>query len=150
MNRILPYFCVAVAFLFSGWYIFAQASNSGNPNPQSGNLPINPNQVAILHWYAANQTTEFTAGAGSEGLAFDGANMWVANFNDNTVTELKASDGSLIRTVPAGTAPFALAFDGANIWVSELQRQQRNQVARQRRSAAGNIQRRIVPGRHCL
>ena len=39
----------------------------------------------------------FTVGSGPYGLAFDGANMWVANSSDNTVTELRASDGCASR-----------------------------------------------------
>jgi DNA-binding beta-propeller fold protein YncE len=30
----------------------------------------------------------FPVGSGPDGIAFDGTNMWVANSNDNTVTEL--------------------------------------------------------------
>ncbi len=41
--------------------------------------PANPNQVAILRWYAANQTAEFTVGMAPQQVAFDGANIGVAN-----------------------------------------------------------------------
>jgi hypothetical protein len=50
-------------------------------------------------------------------LAFDGASMWVANFADDTVTKLRASDGQSLGTFAVGDGPIALAFDGANVWV---------------------------------
>jgi len=40
----------------------------------------------------------FPVGKGPAFLAFDGANIWCTDFNDNTVTKLRASDG-----VPQGT-----------------------------------------------
>ena len=50
-------------------------------------------------------------------MAFDGANIWVANPLLNTVTKLRASDGAALGTFPAGPFPYGVAFDGANIWV---------------------------------
>jgi DNA-binding beta-propeller fold protein YncE len=51
-------------------------------------------------------------------LAFDGANIWVANFTDGTVNKLLASTGALLGTFSVGAGPDGLAFDGANIWVA--------------------------------
>jgi DNA-binding beta-propeller fold protein YncE len=42
----------------------------------------------------------------------------VANFWDDTVTKLRASDGSELGTFNVGGGPVGLAFDGANIWVT--------------------------------
>src|SRR5215831_15317696 len=87
----------------------------------------NPNQLAVRHWYQANQSAQqsglptapsFPTGKGPIALAFDGANMWTVNFSDNTVTKLRAKDGSLLGTFAVGTNPWAAAFDGANIWVT--------------------------------
>src|SRR3954470_21225580 len=61
----------------------------------------------------------FPAGSGPWGLAFDGANIWAADFDGDTVTKLRASDGALLGTFPAGTAPTYSAYDGANIWVTD-------------------------------
>jgi hypothetical protein len=48
--------------------------------------------------------------------------MWVANENGNSVTELKASDGSLVQTLSSGSygfnSPQGVAFDGSHIWVA--------------------------------
>src|SRR5712692_4093497 len=66
-------------------------------------------------------------GTGPNAIAFDGANMWVANFNSDNVTELRASDGALLGTFSVGSQPNAVAFDGANIWVAN---QNTNNVVR--------------------
>jgi hypothetical protein len=63
----------------------------------------------------------YPVGANPEDIVFDGANIWVSNYDDNTVTKLRASDGSPLGTFSAGGAlagPGGLAFDGANIWVA--------------------------------
>jgi DNA-binding beta-propeller fold protein YncE len=63
-------------------------------------------------------------------LAFDGANIWVADNASNTVTKLRASDGACAGvanppgsdvsacSVAVGSQPYGVAFDGANIWVT--------------------------------
>ncbi len=86
----------------------------------SGSAPtINPMQIALLRWYDANQTgVAFGVGSAPYGAAFDGANIWITNYGDNTVTKLRANDGAILGTFGAGTTPFGVAFDGANIWVS--------------------------------
>ena len=50
-------------------------------------------------------------------LAFDGANMWVANQGSNTVTRLRASDAVVLAMLPVGPTPIAAAFDGTNVWL---------------------------------
>jgi hypothetical protein len=57
-------------------------------------------------------------GSGPLGIAFDGANMWIANRGDGTVSKLRASDGKTLGTFQAPVAPYGVAFDGTNIWVS--------------------------------
>jgi DNA-binding beta-propeller fold protein YncE len=51
-------------------------------------------------------------------LTFDGVNIWVANYGSNTVTKIKASDGSLFGPFLTGNGPYDIAFDGANIWIA--------------------------------
>jgi DNA-binding beta-propeller fold protein YncE len=59
-------------------------------------------------------------------VAFDGANIWVTNYalgSGNTVTKLRASDGTVLGTFtvgPVNSAPRGVAFDGANIWVTNV------------------------------
>jgi len=64
----------------------------------------------------------FTVGTGPTGIAFDGENIWVANYGSNNVTELRASDGATLGTfsLPTSASPIGVAFDGANIWVTNI------------------------------
>jgi prepilin-type N-terminal cleavage/methylation domain-containing protein len=57
-------------------------------------------------------------GVNPEGVAVDGTHVWVANIYDNTVTELNASDGSLVRTITVGTGPYGITADGTHVWVA--------------------------------
>jgi hypothetical protein len=56
------------------------------------------------------------------GVAFDGANIWVAvtslSTNSGTVVKLRASDMTLVRTYSVGNNPSSIAFDGNYIWVT--------------------------------
>ena len=54
------------------------------------------------------------------GIAFDGANIWVSNWGSNNVSKLRASDGALLGTYAVGGAPQAVAFDGVQIWVANF------------------------------
>src|SRR5882757_2584235 len=46
------------------------------------------------------------------------APMCVTNFDANTVTRLRASDGTMEGTFAVGHAPTGILFDGINIWVA--------------------------------
>jgi len=63
---------------------------------------------------------EFDVGHHSLDLAFDGAHIWLTHPNDNLVTKLKASDGSIVGTYPTN-APNRIAFDGVNVWVTNME-----------------------------
>ena len=65
----------------------------------------------------------FASGSGAVGVAFDGANMWVANSFDNTIRKLRASDGANLGTFATGSFPVELAFDGADMWVANEESQ---------------------------
>jgi DNA-binding beta-propeller fold protein YncE len=81
---------------------------------------VNSNQIAILKWYGANRTTTFAVQNSPSCVAFDGANIWVANSGSNTVSKVRPSDGAILGTYTVGTSPQGLAFDGANIWVANV------------------------------
>jgi DNA-binding beta-propeller fold protein YncE len=61
---------------------------------------------------------EFSVGIAPRALTFDGANIWVANFGSNDVTELVAATGAFVSTWIAGTNPAGIAFDGTNVWAA--------------------------------
>ena len=80
---------------------------------------LNPLQVALLRWYEASEAgNDFAVGNQSSFVAFDGANIWVTNQFDGTVSKLRASDGMTMGTFAVGNGPRGVAFDGANIWVT--------------------------------
>jgi hypothetical protein len=71
-------------------------------------------KAALLQWYRR----DFPVGSQPQAIAFDGANIWVANFFSNTVSKLRASDGTNLGSFQVGNGPCGIAFDGANIWVA--------------------------------
>jgi YVTN family beta-propeller protein len=52
-------------------------------------------------------------------VSSDGTHVWVANYDSNTVSELNASDGSLVQTIPVGSAPRGISSDGDDVWVAD-------------------------------
>jgi hypothetical protein len=69
---------------------------------------------------------------GPNGIAFDGANIWISNqvctcvvgnpgcpsCPVGTVTKLRASDGATLGTYAVGTRPQWVAWDGQHVWVT--------------------------------
>src|SRR6188472_1553643 len=53
-------------------------------------------------------------------LAFDGTNIWATNAQDDYVTKLRASDGTILDTFDVGRGPSGITFDGTNIWVANV------------------------------
>jgi DNA-binding beta-propeller fold protein YncE len=52
-------------------------------------------------------------------ICFDGTHIWVTNSGNNSVTEFKVSDGSLVGNYLTGySSPVGICFDGINIWVT--------------------------------
>jgi len=121
MKRTAIGISLVVAVLTLGSFIAGEGQQpmTGNPPPLS-----NPLKVALLKWYGANTVpTTFAVGNQPYGVAFDGANVWVANFADNTVSKVRVTDGAVLGTFPAGGfEPYGVTFDGANVWVSNLDR----------------------------
>lgn len=83
-------------------------------------FPNNQNRSRLgqMRWDLLVQRV--TVGSLPRGAAFDGANIWVANSNNNNVTKLRASDGATLGTFAVGTSPYSIVFDGTNIWVANL------------------------------
>lgn len=84
----------------------------------TGGTYRNPLQLALLQWYPNNSVTKVTVGNAPVLLAFDGANMWVTNQTDNTVTKVRVNDGYVVGTFATGQEPNGIAYDGANMWVA--------------------------------
>jgi len=73
------------------WDPRAQPVATGAQGPPGASL--NPMQIVLLRWCGANTAgITFTVGATPSRAAFGRANVWVANFNSDTVTKLLAND----------------------------------------------------------
>ena len=95
---------------FAPWQLIAQQGQAG-----VAGTGLKEMKAALLRWYRQ----DFSVGSYPSRIAFDGANIWVTNGADASVSKLRASDGANLGTfLTAGTFPGGLAFDGANIWVA--------------------------------
>ncbi len=101
-------------------------------------------RVATLNWYGAEYSGGSYGFRFPTAVAFDGTHIWVANFN-NSVTEINAADGSLVRTITGGffkfLEPTALAFDGTHIWVADY-----NNTVAEINAADGSLVRTLLGG----
>lgn len=60
-------------------------------------------------------TATFTVGNAPIGLAWTGERtLWVTNSGDDTVSELRQSDGTIVATLKTGPMPFGVAYD--DLW----------------------------------
>lgn len=62
-------------------------------------------------------TTTTYAASYPIGIAFDGTNMWTANYSGNSVSKISPS-GTVTTYTGTGAAPTAIAYDGANMWTA--------------------------------
>ena len=51
-------------------------------------------------------------------MSSDGTHVWVANFGGNSVTEINASTGAVVRTIAVGSRPDGVSSDGTHVWVA--------------------------------
>jgi DNA-binding beta-propeller fold protein YncE len=59
----------------------------------------------------------YSIGNGPAALAFDGTEIWVANYSDNTIVAILPGLGSG-KPLAVGTEPGGMVFDGTSIWVA--------------------------------
>jgi YVTN family beta-propeller protein len=60
----------------------------------------------------------FPAGLNPRGVSSDGTDVWVANAEEDTVSEIEASSGTVIRIIPVGAFPYGVTSDGTHVWVT--------------------------------
>ena len=114
---------IVILLVLGSWAALRLGPPSRRPPPEvpargeSRGEPVTHDAIEAPH-PPEPEIVFFTVGRGPEGVAFDGANIWVANFLSNNVTKLRASDGGFVGTFSVGASPFGAAFDGANIWVA--------------------------------
>ena len=65
-------------------------------------------------------STRTYSGIGTQPLAiaFDGTNMWTANYNANSVNKVSPTGTITTYAMLVGTGPDNVAFDGTNMWTS--------------------------------
>lgn len=75
------------------------------------------------------QMTVYAVGRGPDGIAFDGANIWVANRQSDTVTKLRASDGANLGAVSVGDGPARVLYVKGYILVANYGADSISQIA---------------------
>lgn len=126
-QRILRFVAVggcaiaAAIIVVSSVQVAAQVPN-GHPLIVRGPALIegaNPKQIALLRTYAVREFgANFQVGTAPGGIAFDGENMWIANYTDRTLSVLNAATGKVVGTYSVTGNPEGIAFDGHHMWVS--------------------------------
>jgi hypothetical protein len=112
MKRVVIGICLALLIVAGVSSLSGRAQSAAVPGQEAtGNSPPANPPGFRLHWYKVGQNPL--------GMAFDGANIWTANFSDGTVSKLRASDGKNLGTFYVSGAPIGVTFDGGNIWVSD-------------------------------
>ena len=110
------------ALKYAGGYIFASNNDDGTITtlalPQKirelgGELPqgIPPDHMNPM------PIGNYKVGSNPIAMEWDGSNLWVANYYDNTVMKLRPSDGTVLATVEVGDGPRGMTFDGQHMWV---------------------------------
>jgi DNA-binding beta-propeller fold protein YncE len=138
---------IVLILVMANLFVSHAQQAAGEPAPPAGNgAPplLNPLKVALLKWYNANVVpTEFPAGPNPVGVAFDGTNIWIANYGASTVTKLRANDGAALGAFATGNAPAGVTFDGASVWVTNSAD---NTVSKVRASDGKNLGTFPLPG----
>ncbi len=57
-------------------------------------------------------------GSYPESVSSDGTHVWVTNVGEGTVSEIEASSGTVIHTIPVGTGALGVSSDGTHVWVT--------------------------------
>ena len=60
----------------------------------------------------------YSAGSGVSSLAYDGANLWIALRDEDTVIGMRPDTGEEVTRFFTGREPSALVFDGKDLWVA--------------------------------
>jgi len=79
-------------------------------------------RVLLQKWYPLNRNARLFVGNSTSPRppVFDGAHMWVVNFQAGSVSKFRASDNALVSTTPVSGGPMDAVFDGAHLWVTHL------------------------------
>ncbi|MGB1083778.1 MAG: hypothetical protein ACPG1B_04135, partial [Ilumatobacteraceae bacterium] len=99
-----------------------QDGATGPQGPQGPAGPVNrisDEQIAMLAWYDdPGRAAVIAVGDGPFGIAFDGTNIYVTNYVDDTVSVIDPNTNTVTATINVGDGPYGIAFDGTNIYVT--------------------------------
>lgn len=98
---------------------------TGPPGPAgpAGPQAVDRLRAALKKWYPAGLASRIALGSGKApaDMVFDGAHIWVLNFQAASVSKFRVSDNAEVGTYSTGTGgPLHLAFDGSHIWIEHL------------------------------
>ncbi len=77
------------------------------------------NDVVYKMDTSSYSSTSISVSDNPQAIVFDGQSLWVANYNDTTLTRINVNtnDTTSYSVSPGGSNPQALTFDGSNIWI---------------------------------
>lgn len=78
----------------------------------------NNGTVVRFNQYAQTFTSVSTSAVSPLSMAFDGRNVWVANYDSGKIDKIEASMATLKSTTQCGTNAEGIVFDGTKIWVA--------------------------------
>ena len=98
------------------------AGSDGATGAQGPAGPVNrisDEQIAVLAWYEdPGAAATIAVGTSPSGVAYDGTNIYVTNFNSASVSVINPTTNTVTTTIAVGTRPFGVAYDGTNIYVT--------------------------------
>lgn len=113
---------VAAAALVASALVIGTGVSGASGTIHAGTLNGAPH---VVHAHALVGVNIFPTSDGFNtpvGIACDGAHVWVANINSNSVSELLASTGALVQVISGASfgfnKPVAVLSDGTHVWVT--------------------------------
>jgi hypothetical protein len=91
-----------------------EANRGGHPHCGATSAPYRPARDHARHSFCGPHTCRWLYACD---LVRDGNSIWVANYNNGTVTQLSVN-GQALQTIATGNNPNSIAFDGVNLWVT--------------------------------
>jgi FOG: WD40-like repeat len=96
-------------------------SGPGNLLYENGHIWVTSGSLNVVKIDAATGAVmgTFPTGGITPGvMTFDGANVWVVNKFQQTISKIRASDGALLGAFATATNVSGIAFDGTSIWTA--------------------------------
>jgi DNA-binding SARP family transcriptional activator len=87
---------------------------------QAGSISVVPNSVGFVDARSGRMTKAFPVGRGPHSIAVLDSSVWVANYQDETVTRIDRASGEPI-TIAVGGHPTGLTAHQGDVWVWTLE-----------------------------